>query len=309
VEVFDLNLASLGRKVDQNAMRASQGILHGPHQGIKQIVSTSGTNFKIEDMWSGTEVIGTKVEVDFAMAGFKPYDAIKEAYTEDENIFHKGWWVAFDMDKVGGIESSLRGTAVAFLNKIILEKLNFQGAKFFSTGRTMNYYQREEGFIYIPSDISKDELSGRLKAVRDAIQDETRQTIRSKETVTFAALKGDDLAAYQAGHVVEGVSPQKDITVMENLLSQLLREGKGTKRDLRDTNYGNKSVFYNPTGGIDFTASKTPLEIQNAGVGIKFYLDPAMLEQLRNAPGFVPVIISVKPMVNLQGFLGIVNQR
>jgi len=42
--------------------------------------------------------------------------------------------------------------------------------------------------------------------------------------------------------------------------------------------------------------------------GIQFYLDPAMLQQLQNAPGFVPVIISVKPLEDLQGFLGIVNQ-
>jgi hypothetical protein len=28
-----------------------------------------------------------------------------------------------------------------------------------------------------------------------------------------------------------------------------------------------------------------------------------MLEKLRNAPGFVPVIISVKPLANLQNFL------
>jgi hypothetical protein len=58
-------------------------------------------------------------------------------------------------------------------------------------------------------------------------------------------------------------------------------------------------------GGIDFTANKTPLEIQNAGEGIEFHLDPAMLRQLQNAPGFVPVIISIQPLNNLREFLGI----
>ena len=43
--------------------------------------------------------------------------------------------------------------------------------------------------------------------------------------------------------------------------------------------------------------------------GIKFHLDPAMLAQLRNAPGFVPVIISVQPLEDLQGFLGVQNDR
>jgi hypothetical protein len=58
-------------------------------------------------------------------------------------------------------------------------------------------------------------------------------------------------------------------------------------------------------GGIDFTAHKTTLEIRNAGEGIKFRLDPAMLQQLQNAPGFVPVIINIQPLNNLQKFLGI----
>jgi hypothetical protein len=57
-------------------------------------------------------------------------------------------------------------------------------------------------------------------------------------------------------------------------------------------------------GGIDF-AKKTPLEVQNAGEGIKFQMDPAMLQQLQNAPGFVPVIISIQPMTDLKEFLGL----
>ncbi len=62
-------------------------------------------------------------------------------------------------------------------------------------------------------------------------------------------------------------------------------------------------------GGIDFTATKTPLEVHNAGEGIKFQLDPAMLQQLQNAPGFVPVIINIEPMINLREFLGINQQQ
>jgi hypothetical protein len=42
--------------------------------------------------------------------------------------------------------------------------------------------------------------------------------------------------------------------------------------------------------------------------GIKFHLDPVMLAQLQNAPGFVPVIIDVQPLNDLKSFLGIVNQ-
>ena len=58
-------------------------------------------------------------------------------------------------------------------------------------------------------------------------------------------------------------------------------------------------------GGIDFTANKTPLEIKNTGGSIKFHLDPAMFQQLKNATGFVPVITSVQPLKDIALFLGI----
>ncbi len=73
------------------------------------------------------------------------------------------------------------------------------------------------------------------------------------------------------------------------------------------------------TGGIDFKADKINLEVKmdsrqkhsgmttglDEGKGIQFNIDPAMLEQLRNAPGFVPVIINIQPMDNLPAFLGV----
>ena len=59
------------------------------------------------------------------------------------------------------------------------------------------------------------------------------------------------------------------------------------------------------TGGIDLTPANNTLQIQNTGGGIKFHLDPAMLAQLQNASGFVPVIINIQPMTDLKMFLGI----
>jgi CheY-like chemotaxis protein len=64
------------------------------------------------------------------------------------------------------------------------------------------------------------------------------------------------------------------------------------------------SAMSNP-GGIDLTAAKMNLQMQNAGEGIKFHLDPAMLQQFQNAPGFVPVIINIQPMRDLRAFLGV----
>ena len=58
-------------------------------------------------------------------------------------------------------------------------------------------------------------------------------------------------------------------------------------------------------GGIDLTPSNMNLQTQNNGGGIKFHLDPAMLQQLQNAPGFVPVIINIQPMTDLREFLGL----
>jgi hypothetical protein len=58
-------------------------------------------------------------------------------------------------------------------------------------------------------------------------------------------------------------------------------------------------------GGIDFNADKINLQVQNNGGEIKFHIDPAMLAQLQNAPGFVPVIIHIQPLKSLPEFLGL----
>jgi len=70
-------------------------------------------------------------------------------------------------------------------------------------------------------------------------------------------------------------------------------------------------------GGIDLTPANMNLQTKmdsrfrgndNGGFGdnyggIKFHLDPAMLQELQNAPGFVPVIINVQPLGDLRKFL------
>ena len=57
-------------------------------------------------------------------------------------------------------------------------------------------------------------------------------------------------------------------------------------------------------GGIDLTSDKA-LEVRNNGLSIKFNIDPAMLAQLQNAPGFTPVIINIQPLTSLSEFLGV----
>jgi len=58
-------------------------------------------------------------------------------------------------------------------------------------------------------------------------------------------------------------------------------------------------------GGIDLTPAHMNLQTQNIDGEIKFHMDPAMLKQLQNAPGFVPVIINIEPMQDLKAFLGV----
>jgi len=58
-------------------------------------------------------------------------------------------------------------------------------------------------------------------------------------------------------------------------------------------------------GGIDLNPANMDLQTHNNSDEIKFHLDPAMLLQLKNAPGFYPKVISIQPLVDLQQFLGI----
>lgn len=60
-------------------------------------------------------------------------------------------------------------------------------------------------------------------------------------------------------------------------------------------------------GGIDLTSQRMQIKERSEGQGIQFHIDPATLQQLQNAPGFVPVIISVQPLRNLKAFLEILN--
>jgi len=59
-------------------------------------------------------------------------------------------------------------------------------------------------------------------------------------------------------------------------------------------------------GGIDFKMNNVSVQgdPRNAQ-GIAFRFDPAMLQQVRNASGFSPVIVNIQPMKDLRGFLGL----
>jgi 5,10-methylenetetrahydrofolate reductase len=78
------------------------------------------------------------------------------------------------------------------------------------------------------------------------------------------------------------------------------RIGKNPKLRIDKTKAPNSVMVAN--GGIDLNSIDQNLQTKENGE-IKFAIDPAMLEELRNAPGFVPVIINIQPLTDLPTFL------
>ncbi|MBF0571997.1 MAG: hypothetical protein HQL12_09035 [Candidatus Omnitrophica bacterium] len=97
--------------------------------------------------------------------------------------------------------------------------------------------------------------------------------------------------------VPEGSSMDRDKMSLKNIKSVNAFESNDAAMNVRQT------------GGIDLTSANVSVANQNANDGIKFYIDPAQLVQLQNAPGFVPVIINIQPMTDLRKFLGIADNE
>jgi len=70
----------------------------------------------------------------------------------------------------------------------------------------------------------------------------------------------------------------------------------------------NLNSFVSPTGGIDLTPANMNLQTRNSNGEIKFHIDPAMLQQLQNAPGFTVGSITIQPLKSLVAFLAL-NQN
>lgn len=89
------------------------------------------------------------------------------------------------------------------------------------------------------------------------------------------------------------------------LRNKLIQDNAQAAKIINKTQLSKKNHPVPPkdTGGIDLTSANMNLQTQNNGGEIKFHIDPAMLAQLQNAPGFVPVIISIQPMSDLKSFL------
>ncbi|MBI3601922.1 MAG: GNAT family N-acetyltransferase, partial [Candidatus Omnitrophica bacterium] len=134
-------------------------------------------------------------------------------------------------------------------------------------------------------------------------------------------------AATAETDILDKLHPQEDVPQQTGVETELL-EGLHIDGFWQDDNSalgkllfnGNGNQPSNPamkageskTGGIDLTPANMNLQTQNpngeikpAYGGFKFNLDPVTLQQLKNAPGFTPVIINIQPMNDLRLFLGI----
>ena len=113
-------------------------------------------------------------------------------------------------------------------------------------------------------------------------------------------MTGKDLDFRKADETIELVTPLLHMTDTE-----LSQKAKSILEAFFPPVKDQAMVNVQNTGGIDLTAANMNLQSQNIGGAIAFHLDPAMLQTLQNAPGFLPVIISIRPMNDLHRFLGI----
>ena len=143
------------------------------------------------------------------------------------------------------------------------------------------YYPEE--FVRLERWLAQGRVIGGLKSLRELLN-LIPNTYRRWLSVTYSYFK-------------EIFIPRPIVSSMATLYVAyyiLLNKGGATK--------ANQAMM---PGGIDLAPADKVLQSQNAGEGIKFHLDPAMLAQLQNAPGFMPVIINIQPLKSLPEFLGL----
>lgn len=63
--------------------------------------------------------------------------------------------------------------------------------------------------------------------------------------------------------------------------------------------------FLPDKGGIDLNPSQLAIETTDTGDAVTFEIDPAVLQQIQDAPGMTPVIIGIQPLESLTQFMGV----
>lgn len=189
-------------------------------------------------------------------AKFEDFEALREFFHERKGEFKEGWWLGFDMDKASQLSPEFRQDIIRELNALVLTTFGYDGTRFFTTYKTDQSEEKEEGYLYLPKTIPSEILKYRLDQIREDFYEFTDQT------VSFGVMKADDLeAAAQKDlsskdpHEVMLINrPFWNLRVLESTMDQLLRQAKGRKGLSRTPDYGDKVVFYTPAE-ISSTAS------------------------------------------------------
>lgn len=141
-----------------------------------------------------------------------------------------------------------------------------------------------------------------------------------EQSLAFDQLDSEKKTAWKNTELIEGrlkINPDlvkntalalQTVTAPQGEVDQIVRELMFDSNQSSAKEVDRASlVAEDKKGGIDFKSGEVDsvFAVKNNGGEIKFHIDPAMLEQLQNAPGFMPVIINIQPIKDLPGFLGL----
>jgi hypothetical protein len=158
-------------------------------------------------------------------------------------------------------------------------------------------------------------LKGSMDITADTKKGETTFTIVLPQRENNSMFVNDkNQSEVKEEELVESVKPveQKQVTQM--------RYGRNAPAIPFQLAGRDQAMKTKREGGIDLTPANMKVQVKTGSPteafgddkgrlgdneGIKFHLDPAMLAELQKAPGFVPVIINIRPLNDLRQFLGI----
>jgi len=145
------------------------------------------------------------------------------------------------------------------------------------------------------------------REAKDALVEVGAAKIFSKENLERSISVSDETAemAKNGTRAVETYRREVEYKAEEFVLQIIGAKPQLRSKFITSSTHDMAQLTKSEKGGIDLTPANMNLQTRNNGGEIKFHIDPAMLEQLQNAPGFVPVIINVQPLNSLQEFLGL----
>jgi hypothetical protein len=273
----------------KTAQELTPGQLPEKYRGMTQkemSLATSVSPGKISALLNGArmESIGMTQRRIAREKVFQPYESLRELFMNPDNkeIWQKGWWIAFDVDRTKdiGADRVVLDAVLRNLNQIIFESFELKEeprTQFYGTWRDKQHPEKEEGYIHIPrDDVSKDSIEAQLTSIR------ARFEKRTQKTVTFAVMKANLIES-----AVENSSLNKSLRnflfVMQKTLAVLLRSGKGKKEKILTPDYGNKTIFYEPSG--------------EAG------------DQAMGSPGYVPALNPEEIRSKFKNLFSVINSR